>query len=90
MASCTLLLDIRLGRRFGGTNLQEIPDLDSVVARARGQHGPMRVEGDTRHPIPMSLAAHEKVAIRHGPDLPRLVVTHCGNDRLRDQWVESS
>lgn len=72
---------IYIGKR---TYLQEIPDLDSVVARAGGQHGPMRVEGHTRHPIPMTLAAHEEVAVRHGPDLPRLVVAHCGNYRLRD------
>lgn len=48
----------------------------------------MRVEGHARHPIPMSLAAHEEVAVRHGPDLPRLVVAHCRNDRLRDRRVE--
>lgn len=73
------------GENIGKTNLQEIPDLDGIVARAGGQHGPVRVEGHTRHPIPVTLTAHEEVAIRHGPHLPSLVIAHRGNYRLRDR-----
>lgn len=82
-SSACLMIHSKSWRMIRKTNLQEIPDLNGVVARARAQHGPMRVEGHTRHPIPMTLTTHEEVAIRHGPDLPCLVVAHRGNYRLR-------
>lgn len=64
------------------TNLQEVPYFDSVVACARGQHSPVRMEGYSGNPVPMPLATHEKVTVRDGPDLPRLVVANGGNDCL--------
>ena len=30
----------------------------------------------------MTLAAHDQVAVRHGPELPRRVVAHGSQDRL--------
>lgn len=63
-------------------HLQKVPNLDCIVARACSQHSSVRMESHTRHPITVSFAAHEKIAIWHRPDFPRLVVAYGSNDRL--------
>ena len=62
----------------------EIPDLHRPVARRRREMRPGRMEIYARDPVPMPLAAHDQVAVRHGPELPRRIIR---NSCLRETDV---
>ena len=59
--------------------LQDVPDFDRAVPCPRGQHCSVRVKVYSRHPVSVALAAHQEVAVRHRPNLPRFVVAHRRN-----------
>lgn len=40
------------------------------------------MEGDTTHPILVTLARHDKLAVWHSPDLPCVVVARSTDDRF--------
>jgi hypothetical protein len=69
-----------LGVRVSATGVHKVPDLDGAISRSGGKEVSTRVERAAANPVLMALSGHNEVPIRHGPQLPRSIVTGGGDN----------
>mmetsp|Transcript_18281 Transcript_18281/g.55849 ORF Transcript_18281/g.55849 Transcript_18281/m.55849 type:complete len:342 (-) Transcript_18281:1246-2271(-) len=60
----------------------EVPDLHRIVPGARGEAAAIGAEVGAAEPVHVPLAAHDELAVGHGPDLPGHVVRRGAEDGL--------
>ena len=56
----------------------KVPDLHGSVSRSRRQAAAGRVKVNAADPVPVTLAGHHQVAVRHAPELPGGIIRNSG------------
>ena len=67
---------VREGVGAGGTS--KVPNFHRSVSGRRREMRPGGVEVDAADPVPVALAGHHQVAVRHGPELPGGIIRNSG------------